>query len=398
MQILYLTHRLPYAPNRGDRIRSHHTLRLLAAAEHRVHVFSLVHDSAEEAEVPQLAELAASVTVARVRSRLSAAPKALRALGTGTPLTHVLLDGGSAVSKLEALVERHPPDVVLAYCSGMAKFAMQAPLSGFPFVLDFVDIDSEKWRELGSKLSPMSLLYRREARCLGVFEEAAADAARMTTVVTDRERDLLLRRAPGARITVVPNGVDLQSFKRPQGTVPAHEPTAIFAAVFSYGPNAEAAGWLVRDIWPLVRRAVPDARLILAGADPPPWLRRLGDLDASIEVTGSVPEMPPYLWRSRVAVAPIRVSRGVQNKVLEAVAAGLPAVVSTAVAGGLPAEIRPACREADAAAPFADAVAALLVLDDEGTQQMIDRADTRALSWPERLRPLLNLLENARRR
>ena len=135
----------------------------------------------------------------------------------------------------------------------------------------------------------------------------------------------------------------------------------IFTAVFDYAPNADGAVWFAQQVWPRVRAARPSARLTLAGSSPTGAVRRLAE-DASIEVTGRVEDMRPYLWRSAVAVAPIFQSRGVQNKVLEAAAAGLPSVVTRTVGDGLPHQVLPACRIADTADAFAAAVIELLSL------------------------------------
>ncbi len=124
----------------------------------------------------------------------------------------------------------------------------------------------------------------------------------------------------------------------------------------SYPPNAEAAEWLAREVWPRVRASHPAATLALVGSDPPPAIRRLADSDPLIEVTGHVPDVKPWLWESAVAAAPLRVARGIQNKVLEAVAAGLPCIVSSEVYDGLPEEIRPACEVADSAERCADLI------------------------------------------
>jgi glycosyltransferase involved in cell wall biosynthesis len=169
----------------------------------------------------------------------------------------------------------------------------------------------------------------------------------------------------------------------------------VFQAVFNYAPNVEGALWFAREVWPRVRAAVPAAHLTLAGAYPTRAVRRLGHVDRSIEVTGSVEDIRPYLWRSAVAVAPMFQARGVQNKVLEAAAAGLPSVVTPAVWGGLPHEVLPACRLAETASEFAAAVVSLLLMKPEARRQQTMRAQLTSLSWPQRLSPLLGLIEAA---
>jgi polysaccharide biosynthesis protein PslH len=142
-----------------------------------------------------------------------------------------------------------------------------------------------------------------------------------------------------------------------------------------------------------VRRRNPAARLALVGSDPPAAIRRLADSDGSIAVTGHVPDVKPWLWGSAVAAAPLHIARGIQNKVLEAVSAGLPCVVSSEVYGGLPEEIRPACEVADSADHCAERIAALLALSPEARRQRARTARLEALEWPRRLTPMIALID-----
>ena len=325
MRILYLTHRLPYAPDRGDRIRAYHTLRTIAASA-EVHLFSLVHDEDERSRTAALGDLTASVTLAQVPRMRNYVKGAVR-LGSTRPLTHSLLDAPAVEGALATLAAEKRPDVVLAYCSGMARFAGQHPLGHVPFVMDLVDVDSEKWADYArTTRGPMGWIYAREARCLAPFEETAARAAHATLVVNDRERRSLASRVPDANVRVVPNGIDLETF-RPGGP-PASAPRVVFCGVFDYRPNERGAIWFATKVWPLVRSKRPDAQLTLVGRNPTPAVRAIAESDPSVEVTGSVPDVRPYLWSAAVGIAPLLEARGVQNKVLEAVAAGLPVVVT----------------------------------------------------------------------
>jgi polysaccharide biosynthesis protein PslH len=389
---LILTHRLPFAPNRGDRIRAFHIIQRLATRG-RVHVVSLVHDRAEEAEADTLRRLGVGVSTALVSRRRNT----LRAVGcafNSTPLTHVLLDAPEIQRAIDEALRAQVPDVVLAYCSGVAPLAMAGPLAAFPLILDMVDVDSAKWANYAaSSRSPRRWVFSREARCLSRFEASAAHAAFATTVVNERERDTLRKSCPDARVHVVQNGVDVASLTPPDA--PAAENRVIFAGVFNYAPNVEAARWFASEVWPRVLVALPDARLTLAGSHPTSTIRRLARTDPTIEVTGSVPDMRPYLWRSAMSVAPIFQAHGVQNKVLEAAAAGLPSVVTTAVWNGLPPEVLPACYRADGADAFARGVIDYLALAPDERRRIAVRADLTRLAWPERLAPLLSLVEEA---
>jgi polysaccharide biosynthesis protein PslH len=260
-------------------------------------------------------------------------------------------------------------------------------------VLDMVDVDSAKWNAFAADARfARSWVYRREARCLSAFEARAVRGAFATTVVNERERDTLLKVSPGAAVHIAPNGVDVEALTARHA--PAAEERVIFTAVFDYAPNADGAVWFAREVWPRVRQARPAAHLTLAGSSPTAAVRRLAE-DPSIEVTGQVEDMRPYLWRSAVAVAPIFQSRGVQNKVLEAAAAGLPSVVTRTVGDGLPEQVLPACRIADSADAFAAAVIELLALTPTARRREAARASLSSLGWTARLAPLVMLLEGA---
>lgn len=394
MRVLFLTHRLPYAADRGDRLRALHILQQLAP-QVDVDLLSLVHDEDERSHASDLRHLAASVTVVPV-SRMRGYVRALAVLPTEHPFTHAMLYSPEVVVGCRALVASCPPDVVLAYCSGMARFALEEPLAGIPLVLDMVDVDSEKWKTLGRRAAaPSRWIYAAEGRRLSAFEALAARSAERVLVVNERERASVLRLEPDANVTVVPNGLALDVF-RPR-EAPSPEPRVVFCGVMNYAPNAEAAVWFARKVWPAIRRRYSGALFSVVGSGPTRAVRRLAADDPSIEVTGAVPDVRPYLWRAAVSVAPLFVARGVQNKVLEALGAGLPTVVTPAVCEGLPTEVLPGCSVAESASGFADAVIALLGRPPADRRAMAARADLASLGWDERLGSLVQILADAAR-
>lgn len=382
------------------------------ARQARVDLVSLVHDEEEASHADDLHALVDSVTIARVpRWRNYARAAAL--LPSSRPLTHLLLDSPDIRPALDRLVRERRPDVVFAFCSGMMRFAMLPPLAsangrgagsgsadGVPCVLDMVDADSAKWRSLGQTTGgPKGYVYRREAHHLGRFEGEAMQHARATLVVNDRERDLLLASLPDARLAervqVLENGVDLNRFLPPKdlSADAAAAPTVVFCGVMNYTPNEEGARWIAREVWPTVHAARPDARLMIVGASPTPAVQALaGD---GITVTGAVPDVRPYLWEAAVAAAPLWVARGVQNKVLEAVAAGLCCVVTPPVAEGLPDVVRPACPVAADANAFARALLDLLDAPPAMRRGRVAPEALRSLTWEERLASLMPTLERA---
>ena len=392
MRLAFLTHRVPYAPNRGDRIRAYQMLRYFKAQGIPVCLVALAHDDEEVALAAGLTGLVDALHVVRV-PRARNLLKAVLALSTECPLTHMLLDSGRMRPLLEHVRRQWQPDAVLAYCSGMARFAMEPPLDTLPFVLDMVDVDSFKWEGLAQgSPGPRRWLYRREARVLRRFEAEATREARATLVVSTREAEALQSLDRAFAPVVLPNGVDVEAFRNAEP--PSTRPEVVFTGVFSYRPNEAGALWLIEQVWPLVRQRQPHAHLTLVGTGPGATLQRRA-AQAEVEVTGTVPDVRPYLWRASVAVAPLDTAHGVQNKVLEAVAAGLPAVVTPAVHEGLPDAVRPACLVASDAAGYADAIAQLLALSPEKRRALASRACLDALTWETCLRPLAGILSRA---
>jgi len=392
VRVLFLTHRLPYAPNRGDRVRAYHLLRQLRTFAD-VDLVSLVHDDEESAHVGDVEALATTVTAART-SRIRALTNSALALPTPRPLSHTMLDSPDLLPAIKRVVRAHPPDVVLAFCTGIAHVVVRPPLDAFPLVVDMVDVDSAKWAALaGSSSPPRSWIYAREARLLARFESTIARRAAATLVTTEKERETLRGLAPGARIEVVQNGVDAETL-RPPGP-PLAGQTVVFCGVMNYSPNVEGAVWLAREVWPRVRQSCPDARLLLIGSFPTREVQQLADAAAGVVVTGHVDDLRPYLWESAVAAAPLHTARGVQNKVLEAVAAGLPTVVTPVVLAGVPAEIRPACVTADGASAFAEALVTFLKRSPLERRSAALQANVNAITWEHRLAPLKDIMASA---
>jgi sugar transferase (PEP-CTERM/EpsH1 system associated) len=388
LRVLYLTHRLPYVADRGDRIRARHVLENLAGYAD-VDLVSLVHDEAERMHAGSLLGLAHTVETARV-SRLRGYARAMLSLATSRPLTHALLDAPEFEPAIRRVVAANRPDVVLTSSSGMAPFALGDALRDVPHVLDMVDVDSEKWRALGRQARPpLRWVYATEGRRLSAFEAAISRQTRAVLVINERERDALLRLAPQAPVHVVPVGVAVETFTPPGE--PAAAPVINFCGVMNYAPNEQGMVWFSRDVWPQIRTRHPGAQLSIVGSSPTEIVRGLA-ADPTITVTGRVADVRPYLWASAVSVAPLFVARGTQNKVLEAIAAGLPCVVTPEVHAGLPAEARAACVVASSAEAFTDAVVRLLTLRPDERRAMAHAAELDALTWSRQLQPLQDIL------
>ena len=315
MKILYLAHTCPYPPNRGDRIRCYHLLNHLSKSYELTLVYPVFDDEhyACQEQLRQHCESIFPVPYKTVMSYLSC----LRSLFSNHPLSVAYFYSGA----LAKIVQRLSPDVVLADCSTMAQFALNISR---PKILDYVDIDSKKWEYLSSLAHfPYSMIYRVESRRLSRFEQFLSEQFDHCLVTSQHEKSLL---DDSSRITVLPNGIDQQYFST------ANTPnngSIVFTGVMNYFPNTDAVLHFHRSIFPLITREVPSAQFVIAGMHPTAQIRKLADRYTT--VTGFVPDIRVYLSKAAVCVVPLRVAMGVQNKILEAMAMGVP-VVATSMA------------------------------------------------------------------
>lgn len=355
MNILFLCHRIPYPPDKGDKVRSFHELRHLAE-RHKVALVCFVDEPADLAHVDTLRGWCDSVEVV-MRSGRAARLVGLRGLLDGRSISVAAFDSRRLRRAVESRIGN--ADVVTAYSSAMAQYVSRA--AGVPRLMDFVDADSEKWRLYAARHAwPASWIYTREAEHVGRFEEAVARDWEHSVFVSEREAEVVRARAPGRPITVLGNGVDLSFFTPNEGPEdPTRGRRIVFTGAMDYFPNVDGVRHFCEQVLPRVQAAVPGARFAIVGRNPTPAVRRLASR-AGVEVTGTVPDVRPYLRGAAVAVAPLRVARGAQNKTLEAMASGLPVVCSTAVADGLGVGEPHGVHVADDPGEFARHVVALL--------------------------------------
>lgn len=331
-KILYLVHRVPYPPDKGDRIRTYHVLRYLAQHA-EVHAACLADEPVAAQSVAALQELCPRVAVVPLgKTRWLGAVSSFLCGGTVTT-------GAFASRKLRAVLRAWLWDTRYDYClatsSGMVPYLQLPELRPIPAVIDLIDVDSQKWLDYAAARSGWrAWLYRCEGRRLRTLEQALPSWARAVTLVTPAEVELYRRFCATGSVHVVTNGVDLDYF---QAAPPGEEPSCVFVGAFDYPPNIDGACWFAQDIWPEIRRQVPEARFRLVGRNPAPAVQRLASLPG-IEVVGGVPDVRPYVAGAAVAVVPLRLARGVQNKLLEALAMARAVVTSPPTLAALRAQ------------------------------------------------------------
>jgi sugar transferase (PEP-CTERM/EpsH1 system associated) len=352
LKILFLSQRVPYPPNRGDKITTWRLIERMKRA-HDVRIVAFAHDETDMLAAEELRAKGFPTTAIPYRDKW-AKFKALPLLATGKPLTL----GVYGSKALQAAVDREIEacDMAYAYSSSMGAFLEKH--TSTPRVMHFGELDSDKWRQYGERTRfPMSWVYRREQRTLLTFERRVAHAFTDNVLCTPLEQAVFAREIPGARSTVLRNGVDLQYFTpRPALREAGH---IVFTGVMNYFPNSDGCIWFVNEILPLVRREHPKARFTIVGSHPTPGVMALAQTDG-VTVTGFVKDTREYLARGALSVAPLRIARGIQNKVLEAMAMGLPVVGTTCATQGVDAKPERDYLVRDDAAGFARAVSALL--------------------------------------
>ncbi len=359
--LLFLAHRLPFPPDKGDRVRSFHLLQFLASGYH-VHLGTFIDNPADLHHVERLRGLCGSIEVARIR-RPRARLRSLRGFLTGQPLTLAYYNDASLAEWVRATVRAKKIEKVVVFSSAMEQYVAQ--IQGLRVVVDFVDVDSAKWRQYGqTRRWPMSAIFEREAEHLLAYERSVARRSYASVFVTPSEAELFRRLAPecASNVHCIQNGVDTEFFS-PQHGLPtpydSDEEPIVFTGAMDYWPNIDAVTWFAQAVLPSIVEKRPRARFHIVGMHPASVVQALSR-DPHIVVTGRVPDVRPYLQHAKVVVAPLRVARGIQNKVLEAMAMARPVVVSSGAAAGLSATNVAQLEIADEAGDFARKTARLM--------------------------------------
>jgi len=330
VKLLYLANCVASAPDKGERIRAYHQLRHLGA-RHEVHCLCLGPQPGDEDRAGDLRRLVSRAEVFPIR-RLPARLRCLWGALGGRPLTLSHFTSRALRRRVAELAASHSYDAVIAYCTAAAPYALR--LEGTPRVLDMVDVDSAKWRDLARWTSgARAAVYRSEGRRLANYERHVAGRFDRVFLTTSREAGELGLLAPDAHVAVLRSGIDVGPLQRPEAREAAH-PTLVFTGQMDYHPNVDGIVRFVDEVLPALQRRHPGLVLEIVGRSPTARIRGLSRI-AGVVVTGEVPDVDVYLQRAWVFVAPLRIARGLQYKVLEAMARGLPVVCSSEVMSGL---------------------------------------------------------------
>jgi sugar transferase (PEP-CTERM/EpsH1 system associated) len=338
--LLFLTQRIPYPPIKGEKIRPLQILKHFAKS-YNVYLGCLIDDPMDWQHVDTVRALCKDAYFGRLNRRYDKL-SFVKGLLRGQPLSVAVYQHHGLAKWTTHILDTIRPDVIFVCSSNMAPYVSDYPRYGETRIVDLADIDSEKWRAYADKDSgPMRWVHRREARLVFDLERRIASENDYSTFVSEAEarlfRDLVPERA--SAIAGIGSGVDYRYFD-PAGNYPApyhaKRPTFVFTGTMDYTPNVDAVTWFARDILPIVRRQIPLAQFYIVGSKPAPPVQNLEKIEG-VHVTGRVPDVRPYLAHATAAVAPMRIARGIQNKVLEGMAMARPVIVTPDALEGIDA-------------------------------------------------------------
>lgn len=398
-EILFLAHRIPFPPDRGDKIRSHHLLKALAALA-PVHVGTLADDPKDlDCEGELVAVAASHCLVSRTKPLWRAGAEALL---SGQPVSKPAFFNSTLAAYVRRVLAERPIDTIVAFSSQMGQYIPDS-FSG-RVVFDFVDVDSAKFEAYAAKSRwPMTWIHAREAQLLRTEEARLARRSTVSLLVSPEEAALFAARLgpedrANCRVLGLRNGIDAVAFD-PDLVLPEKQllalpgPRLIFTGQMDYAPNVEAALRVINRVLPRVRQTCPDASFHVVGRNPPPLLRQYHG-QQGVHVWGAVDDIRTWLAGAHIALLPLEIARGIQNKVLEAMAMRLPVVLSSGAATGIAAQDGRDFLVSDDDAELAEAVIKLAAspalctsLGDSARRFVVEQ-----MSWAATLAPLAGLL------
>lgn len=380
MKILFLTHRMPYPPTDGARVRAFHCLEHFRDQGHEVTVACPARNDEEMAHSRQMTQaetgpLCRDVIAEPLNEPIQKLRMVSRLLSL-RPSSEGYFHSGKLAKRIRQRLTEEKFDLIFVHCSSVGHYVEH--VSDTPKFMDFVDMDSQKWLAYAQFQGlPKSPGYWLEGVKLQRVEKQLAEAFDMSTVVTPGELDDLQRISPATTAKGgtgwYSNGVKLEEFNGSPD--PASPETLVFVGRMDYFPNQDAVIWFADEVLPLIRAQHPKAHLLIVGSGPTAAVNKLGERK-DVTVTGRVDKVEPYILDSGISIAPLKVARGIQNKILEAMALGVPVVASTLSAKGVDAQIGTHLLAADSAEEWRDRIVELMD-SPEHRETMIQAARER---------------------
>jgi sugar transferase (PEP-CTERM/EpsH1 system associated) len=400
MKILIIAQRCPYPPNKGEKIRTFHHLRFMVQHGHEIILASPYEDDSDLIYFDELAKRDCSKVL---NAKLAAKP--IRLI-TGALSNKALSVSNFYSSKLQSKIDfelsSQKIDVIFCSASSVAEYVFQSNVLRYldsppKLIMDFMDVDSDKWTQYKkSNYWPLSMVYGRESKLITKFEGNIINKFDHCLLITQTEVDVF-ESIHGSvnNLTAVENGLDTSMFYPPNRPRNIKDPYFLFAGVMDYAPNIDAVIWFMDCVWPTIKKQWPQAKFCIAGMNPTDKIKKL-EKNHGVEVTGFVDDIKPYFDKTNIFVAPFRIARGVQNKVLQAFASGLPVIATSMGAEGIRYHAEQDILLADTPQQYIDKIGLLInneqiyrSLSDNGLQNI-----TQNYSWDSILKPLILLLND----
>ncbi len=372
--ILLLVHRLPYPPNKGDKVRSYHLLKHLAV-NNRVFLGTFVDDPDDAVHLGTVRGYCAEAHVSSISS-IRQKIVSLLAMLTGQAMSLRYYQDRGLHAWVKRVMAENQVDAIVVFSSAMGQYAPQS--FDAALLVDFVDVDSAKWTQYAANHHwPLSWLYAREGQKLLAYERELAARANRSFFVTENETQLFRKQAPecAERVEAMSNGVDSDFFspdssaKNPFADGASNQDSrlcVVFTGAMDYWPNVDAVTWFVKDMLPLLRKNFPQSCFYIVGRSPSQAVLALASDD--VVVTGTVDDVRPYLQYASVVVAPLRLARGIQNKILEAMAMARPVVASLSCVEAIHAVPGIELAAAESAAEFVTQIEAIFRLPQQSVR------------------------------
>lgn len=394
--IIVIAQRVPFPPNKGEKLRTYHHIKRMVEVGHDVEVLSLAHNK-DDAELAEALASTLSISV-----RLYSLPNKLwryaKALLTGTSLS----EGEFYSPSLQRYVKKKTSTLdcctVYMSASSLAPYAFNNALhkkDNTTLVLDFMDVDSDKWQQYAhTSRWPMSAVYKRESAKIRKLEMESVTHFDHTFLIAEAEIALFTEQVCRTQnLTKLGNGMDFHAFFPSDTNEKTTQPTFLFTGVMDYKPNVDAVVWFVTQCWQTIKTHLPHARFVIAGMNPNSQVQNLALVDG-VEVTGFVDDILPYYHQAWIFVAPFRLARGVQNKVLQASACRLPIVSTPMGAEGISFANPQTMYFAESSDDFAQACISAVMNTEEASvkaQAAFDAIRAR-YSWETQLNPLMDAI------
>lgn len=397
--ILFICHRIPFPPNKGEKIRSYNILKYLGQ-DNRVSLAFLIDAKEDVRHLDQLTNYCINRYCDNISQKFRKLWSAIKAFVYSTSISNQYFYSKKLQQKVDQLIDDKEIDMIVCSSSPTSEYIFQSrhfggKLKKTPMIMDFIDVDSHKWRQYAASKKFLSrALYNREAKKICAEEKRIIKTFTRTLIISEAEKIILNRYHNSQQTEVIGNGVDLVHFSDMKNEKNQSDKLILtFTGAMDYWPNIEGVSWFANFIFPLIRNQLSDVEFHIVGRNPTVEVKKL-EINEGVVVTGAVEDIRDHLAIADVCVVPLRIARGIQNKVLEAMAMAKPIVCTAQAADGICARDGQDLLIANDAETFAEVTVTLLQDEDNLFRlgQKARESVEKNHSWSASLQHLSNIL------